>query len=275
MLKLGNWSIIAFNTQSGPIDAININETGGGTAVLQAQDSDLPALQFTVDNTKHEIKLTTKPWLLKKFTNQSITLTINAPVKNLQLTATAPVNYPAATIANFDLKVLGAVQGKLSFANLTKLNANVSGASNVTFEGVSDQVNYTINGSGTYNAQGLVANKFAATINGSGKLTQTIAPGGNLVLDIHGAGKTTFFGNAEKADYTVTGSGEIHAYEMETKDVKVTFTGSSLLEQRFPATGAGSKLGGSITGSSTIYYINLPDQQTLTITGSAKLLPKN
>ncbi len=92
---------------------------------------------------------------------------------------------------------------------------------------------------------------------------------GSLELNIAGSGNATLSGQVEDLDIMVTGSGNMHLFEMLADRSTVRITGSGNVE-----VSARDELVVSITGSGTVFYKGNPEINTQ-ITGSGNVINRN
>ncbi len=88
-------------------------------------------------------------------------------------------------------------------------------------------------------------------------------------IDLSGSGSIQLAGKAYSHDASITGSGEIRAFDMETKIATVTITGSGDCRVN-----VSEKLGTKITGSGDVSYRGHPQINTK-ITGSGSVKDRN
>lgn len=120
----------------------------------------------------------------------------------------------------------------------------------------------TLTGSGLISAEAVYSDELSLSIEGSGKIDVSGIDVQNLSVLITGSGDVKLYGEADAADYTITGSGNIDAKNVLTDICLAEISGSGSIYCN-----AVSKLEAIISGSGSIYYLGSPSVSTL-ISGS-------
>lgn len=136
-------------------------------------------------------------------------------------------------------------------------NLDISGSGDLTAETAltGDKIGVDITGSGNINIEkGLTAKALKVGIGGSGDIKIDGIEVGELSTRIAGSGELILSGKADKADYSVSGSGDVDASKLKSKAVEASVSGSGNIncnaEESLDAHASGS---GDITysGSAT------------------------
>ena len=101
----------------------------------------------------------------------------------------------------------------------------------------------------------------------SGRITAVILDVLELDVSINGSGRIELAGFGDVAEYSLSSSGRIDAFDMEMSDVKATSSGSGDI-----FVWASDLLDATITGSGDIVYMGNP-QITVRVTGSGNVRP--
>lgn len=113
------------------------------------------------------------------------------------------------------------------------------------------------------------ANSFRAHVSGSGEITMNFAKVDGLRTNVSGSGEMRLNGAAQNHSATISGSGKIYAYELETQDTYTSISGSG---KSYVA--AARTLDVDLTGSGSVYYRGNPKVSSR-ISGSGKVVPEN
>jgi len=89
-----------------------------------------------------------------------------------------------------------------------------------------DLDNIELTGSGNIDAYDFTSSQFAITNSGSGDIDIRNLISNNVNFVVTGSGSITAQGKAEKANYLLSGSGEINAYDLPVNECYVTSSGS-------------------------------------------------
>jgi hypothetical protein len=129
----------------------------------------------------------------------------------------------------------------------------------VSLEGIS------VSGSGEVKGEGrFVANTFYTGISGSAEIELEVETG-QLSSNISGSGYAHLAGRAEDFTISVSGSGEIDAFDLQAEKVSIKISGSSDCRVN-----ASESLNATISGSGDVYYRGRP-KITTRISGSGSL----
>ena len=90
-----------------------------------------------------------------------------------------------------------------------------------------------------------------------------------LKTDLSGEIDIALGGTAVNADFNLSGLGTIHAFNLLTRETKVTISGDALVE-----TTVENKLDVNISGKGEVHYKGTPDI-TQEITGNGRVISKN
>lgn len=110
------------------------------------------------------------------------------------------------TAEDFEIKILGSGDVRISEINARNIELEVSGSGDVMLKGKSDRLITEINGSGDINAFGLEVKDVMIEINGSGDLS--IHATNKLHIEINGSGDIVYKGDPE-IKQEIFGSGDI------------------------------------------------------------------
>jgi hypothetical protein len=108
-------------------------------------------------------------------------------------------------------------------------------------------------------------NDFKVNISGSGKLDMTLLDADYLDSDISGSGNLYLTGSARSHDISISGSGDVHAFDLTSQDVNAHISGSGSCELQ-----VSKKLDAKISGSGKIRYKGNPTINSK-ITGSGRV----
>jgi len=112
-------------------------------------------------------------------------------------------------------------------------------------------------------------NDFRASVSGSGKLEITLVDAEDISSEISGSGNMYLKGNSLTHETEVSGSGNVRAFDLITKEAKARISGSGDCELT-----ARDKLEARISGSGTIRYKGNPVIDSR-ITGSGRVVNMN
>ncbi|WP_400192378.1 head GIN domain-containing protein [Hymenobacter sp. B81] len=127
-----------------------------------------------------------------------------------------------------------------------------------------------VNGSGSLRTvTPLTADQFRVAVSGSGKADLYFASVNSLRSSISGSGDILLAGTAPAHTSSISGSGQVKAYELSTQDTYVSISGSGKSYVQ-----AARTLNAEISGSGTVYYRGTP-VVTTRISGSGKVLTGN
>lgn len=123
-----------------------------------------------------------------------------------------------------------------------------------------------LNGSGSVSADDLFLDELKLRLNGSGEITVDDIDVLQINAKISGSGRISLSGIAETTDFSITGSGNIEAFQLNQQRCFATVSGSGNMYVR-----VSSLLDAIISGSGNIYYRGNPDvvQQ---ISGSGRVI---
>ena len=166
--------------------------------------------------------------------------------------------------------------------NFDKLNVYVetpsvssivlSGSGNMTLESAlnSEDLDIKISGSGNIKtADGLTAKKINVEIGGSGDIKMGSTTATELKAAVLGSGNFEIKGTGDKAEFQVTGSGDIDADDFVTKSTDAQTTGSGNINCH-----ATESLDARILGSGDIRYSGNPPSVKSKATGSGEIKTK-
>ena len=124
-------------------------------------------------------------------------------------------------------------------------------------------------GSGQITADNLNTNELRAEISGSGRIDLRGLDVGILEGMITGQGDLIFWGDAVNADFDITGSGLVDAYNLTTRTCIASISGSGNMQVNVER-----HLDVNISGSGNIYYRGNPSVST-NISGSGSVINDN
>jgi hypothetical protein len=148
----------------------------------------------------------------------------------------------------------------------------LSGSGNMTIESALNTNDLTIKVSGAGDikaADGVTTKKLNVEIGGSGNIMIGTTSATELSADILGSGNFSIKGTGEKAELTVTGSGNIEANEFVTKSIEAQTTGSGDINCH-----ATESIDASVTGSGNISYAGNAPSVKSKVTGSGEIQKK-
>jgi hypothetical protein len=148
----------------------------------------------------------------------------------------------------------------------------LSGSGNMSLESAfnADNLDIKVSGAGDIKSvDGLVAKKLTVDIGGSGDVNLGTTTATELSVSILGSGSCNVKGTGDKAQYTITGSGDISAGEFKTKAAEAHTTGSGTINCH-----ASESIDAQITGSGDINYLGNPPAVKSAVTGSGEITKK-
>jgi len=134
------------------------------------------------------------------------TLTIDAD-DNLFPSKNTVVVVSSGTLA--EARTTGAVTLKATQVAGDALKLECTGASSVTIDGTTGNLEASLTGAGRLNARSLPAK--TATVSVTGAANAEVNVSDALKVSVTGAGTVTYSGNPKTVDKTVTGAGTVHA----------------------------------------------------------------
>lgn len=124
-----------------------------------------------------------------------------------------------------------------------------------------------LNGSGKIQSSGIIkTKKLYVEINGSGK-TELDIDTKEIDIDISGSGDINLKGISKRADIEINGSGNLDAYKMDCLKTQIEINGSGNCKVK-----AIKKLDVDISGSGNVYYKSTPEDISVDVSGSGKLI---
>lgn len=127
-----------------------------------------------------------------------------------------------------------------------------------------------LSGSGDLDIYDFISQSFSATLTGSGDLKiSDLVVTSSLKVDLSGSGDVDIDGKSNKADYYLTGSGDVNAANFLADVCYVNLSGSGDVELSFV-----SELTGMLSGSGDVYYIGDSEVVRIRNTGSGQVLQR-
>jgi len=127
-----------------------------------------------------------------------------------------------------------------------------------------------VSGSGKIQSASLwTATSFRTHVSGSGEISMNFAKVDGLRTNVSGSGEVRLSGTGQNHNATISGSGKIYAYELETQDTYASISGSG---KTYVA--AARTLDVDLSGSGSVYYRGNPKVSSR-ISGSGKVVPEN
>ena len=154
----------------------------------------------------------------------------------------------------------------------TVSSLEISGSGNMTLESAvnAEDLDIKLSGSGNIQtADGLIAKKINVELGGSGDIKMGATTATELTADIFGSGNFDIKGTGEKAKLSITGSGDIDAYDFITKSTEAQTTGSGNIHCH-----ATESLDAQIMGSGDIRYAGNPPSVKSKALGSGNIETK-
>lgn len=111
--------------------------------------------------------------------------------------------------------------------------------------------------------------RLEVTISGSGSTDLACEQVTNLTTTISGSGEASWQGNAARHEISISGSGEVGSYDLDTDAADVNLVGSGRAKVR-----VAENLTVRISGSGNVYYKGRPNIST-DVSGSGKVLNAN
>jgi hypothetical protein len=103
-----------------------------------------------------------------------------------------------------------------------EMNMAVNGSGDVAVKSISaDRVNSAVNGSGDVNIKGISADEVNGTVNGSGDVNIKGISADEVNGTVNGSGDVTLSGKCTKANYSLSGSGDIAGSYLKAKQATV------------------------------------------------------
>jgi len=175
------WGFRFFNLAFGkaPIKAVTVNGGGGNTAMLSGGRHTLAHIDLTVNEAAKEIRVAAPQTVLWLYAADSVTLTVNVPVRKLAIDTAGSVkaDYQNVLLSNFEYYTNGRVTGNISFAaKLEGLTTKIASAGEATFTGEAAWVNHAAEGFSRINAYGLKTESALINASGSSVVQQYFVP---------------------------------------------------------------------------------------------------
>ena len=148
-------------------------------------------------------------------------------------------------------------------------NLEISGSGDLTAETAltGDKIEVDITGSGNINIEkGLTAKTLKVGIGGSGDIKIEGIEVGELSTKIAGSGELTLTGKADKAAYSVSGSGDVNASKLKSKAVEASVSGSGNI-----SCNAEESLDAHASGSGDISYSGNATAVKTKVSGSGNI----
>ena len=148
-------------------------------------------------------------------------------------------------------------------------NLEISGSGDLTAETAlsGDKITLDIMGSGNMNVEkGLTAKTLKIIIGGSGNIKVNDITVNELSTRIAGSGELVLTGTADKADYSVSGSGDVDAKKLKSKAVQAAVSGSGNI-----SCNADESLDAHASGSGDITYSGNATAVKTKVSGSGNI----
>jgi len=150
-------------------------------------------------------------------------------------------------------------------------NRCTKGRTDMSFKVYTPELDYLrVAGSGSINSQDEFPQRnWTLRIEGSGDIDARIN-GDRAEASISGSGSMRLIGNTNDFITKISGSGNIHAYDVIAKTLSATISGSGNIESSVT-----ESLSATISGSGNIRYKGQPSVTNVSISGSGKLIKVN
>jgi len=224
-----------------------VDESLRSAAVLETDNNILYRFNLDCNPVSGEIRLSVPRYAV--FSPTRLTLTVGAPVREIDIEGMWKVSYNCPGVKEFRLDVDGTVNGDFTFGALNRLDmdfdglsdismrsagakncmlvvdgtlhgnfdlgemdsldAQLHGLSTIAFSGTTRRALFELNGGGNIYAFGLTAQEADVIISGLGNCEITAEQRLNAVID--GGGRITYAGNPAAVSQQVNGLGSIRA----------------------------------------------------------------
>jgi hypothetical protein len=208
------------------VGTARVQQGGTDSVVVEAEENLVPLITTTVENGRLRIGL--KP--------------------GVSISPTRPIVY-RITVARLD-------------------GADVSGSGAIEAAGTIQTDHFTarISGSGSMKIAALEVQKVAGEISGSGNLTIDRVAATQLQCDVSGSGNVRLAGRADDADLGISGSGAVHAADLQCRSADVSIAGSG--DATVHTT---ERLTGDISGSGSLRFRGQPSVLQTNVRGSGSV----
>ncbi len=216
----GNGSIVIENSIiSGgniTIDGNNVGGTLKGSGAYQSKKQALPPYNKVIVEGNFDVNYYRKNKSSAKISaDQNLLPFVNVRVNNNTLYLKMDTSYSTQKSIIIDIfsptlnsvTVNGASDVHLNSIRSDDFNIRLTGSGDITANGNTKALYVTITGSGDINAKKLIAQKATVDLKGSADVTITAQK--TLDISISGSGDITYFGNPERINKSLSGSGDI------------------------------------------------------------------
>jgi hypothetical protein len=211
----GNGHIISKNINTASYDKVLVNgffdvelQSGEeGKIVIEGEENIIDLITFSVDNNTLNIA-TEKGKYIVPGSGKKIQITVPFESLNeVSLSGSGNINSKdKITADNFICDLSGSGNIELT-VDAKNIKASVSGSGDLMLSGDSTNIQCKVTGSGDLNAAKLKSKNAEANVTGSGNCKVYCTD--DLEAHVTGSGDITYFGDPNKKDTKVTGSGDI------------------------------------------------------------------
>ena len=185
-----------------------INRSGTNRVEVQADSNILSLLDVTVDNEKHEIRISLPDKQNLHPTYFAVTLSCN--VKKVTLNGNYHIDWSLPEVRNFTATFNGNVEGTILNQDLNKYDLVANGTMDVKASGKAEKFTLTMNGKGDFEGYKLeTTSSCKIVVNGSGNVQ--ITANGSLFAEIDGKGTIIYDGEPRATTKYVNGKGKIQS----------------------------------------------------------------
>lgn len=149
---------------------------------------------------------------------------------------------------------------------LTDINA--AGKIEINIDGplVTDELTFSLAGSGSINIKRLEANRVQTKISGSAHANISQLYCGEFKSKIAGSGKMALAGTADQAHFSITGSSKIRAFDFVVAEMNADIMGSGNIDIHVT-----KSIRVKVAGSGTVNYKGNPETINRKVSGSGKI----
>ena len=211
----GNGHIISKNINTASYDKVLVNgffdvelQSGEeGKIVIKGEENIIELITFSVDNNTLNIATEKGKYIIPS-SGKKIQITVPFESLNeVSLSGSGNINSKnKITTDNFICDLSGSGNIELT-VDAKNIKASVSGSGDLMLSGDSTNIQCKVTGSGDLNAAKLKSKNAEANVTGSGDCKVYCTD--NLEAHVTGSGDITYFGDPNKKDTKVTGSGDI------------------------------------------------------------------
>jgi hypothetical protein len=183
---------------------VRVEQTGGESVTVEAEDNLLPLLVTTVDNGR--LRLGVKDNVNVRPTRPVVFHVTVDRLEAASVSGSGDITVTALKTRKLSAHTSGSGSVKVDALETERVDGHISGSGSARLAGRADDASLSVSGSGSYHAAGLQCRSASITISGSGSATVNATR--ELTVDVSGSGSVQYLG-APQISTHVSGSGSV------------------------------------------------------------------